>query len=175
MARGLYLDLVMAPSCNSRQWYARRDGTVRGPFTDEYIARYVLLGRIRLRDEISQDRIRWRLVRDFPDLYPEELERQANRGDYQRLVEARSKVDERVGDRRDRRGRTRHPSSDERRELPDRRRLGGEPEFLIYHLPGEIPCQAHGTNKRRDRSLRTFLLATILATLVFAIFSVSTR
>ncbi len=165
----------MAPSRNSSQWYARRDGTVRGPFTDEYIARYVLLGRIRLRDEISQDRIRWRLVRDFPELYPEELERLASRENYQRLVVARRKVDERVGDRRDRQGRTQRPSSEERRELPDRRRLGGEPEFFKYHLPDDMPCHAHGMNKRRDRSLRTFLLATLLATLVFAIFSVSTR
>ena len=165
----------MAPSCNSSHWYARRDGTVRGPFTDEYIARYVLLGRIRLWDEISQDRIRWRLVRDFPELYPEELERLASRENYQRLVETRRKVDERVGDRRDRQDWTRHAFSEERREVPDRRRLGGEPEFFKYRLPDEMPCQARGMNKRRDRSLRTLLLATLLATLVFAIFSVSTR
>ena len=90
----------MVNSNNGNRWYARRNGTVRGPFTDENITRYILLGRIRLKDELSQDRIRWRSVGDYPGLFPEELLQLSSWEDYQTLVVARMKVDERLEERR---------------------------------------------------------------------------
>ena len=85
----------MGFSDHDSQWYARRNGTVRGPFTDERIARYILLGRIRLNDELSLDRVRWQPAREYPELFPKELLQLSSWEDYQKLVVARMKVDER--------------------------------------------------------------------------------
>jgi hypothetical protein len=174
-ARSLPVDLVMASPSNGGPWYARRNGTVRGPFTDEYLARYILLGRIRLKDELSQDRIVWRPVRDCQELFPDELRQLSSWEDYQRLVMARVALDERVSQRRTDQGSILNSSRRERRKLSDRRRFDSDAEFLKYHLMGELPGSAHESHRRQSQPLRNFLLATLLATLVFAFFSIYTR
>jgi len=158
------------------QWYARRNGTVRGPFNSERIERYILLGRIRLNDELSMDRIRWQPARDYPELFPKELLQLSSWEDYQKLVVARMKVDERIGQRRqmrDRRGP--QPAREERRKQSDRRQNDSDAEFFKYHLMDDTSPNPHGQNRRQGQSLRTFLLATLLLTLVLAYFSISTR
>jgi hypothetical protein len=69
-------------------WYTRRDGIVRGPFAPAHITRYILLGRIRLDDELSHDRITWRLTRSVATLLPAEMLNLHGWEDYQQLVEA---------------------------------------------------------------------------------------
>jgi hypothetical protein len=165
----------MAFSDHGSQWYARRNGTVRGPFTVEHIARYILLGRIRLNDELSQDRIKWQAARDYPELFPKELLQLSSWEDYQRLVVARMKVDERTSQRRQRREKTPQPAGEERRKQSDRRQNDGDAGFFKYHLMDDTSLNPHGPNKSQGQSLRTFLLATLLLTLVFAYFSISTR
>jgi hypothetical protein len=154
------------------QWYARRNGTVRGPFTDEHIARYILLGRIRLNDELSRDRVRWQPTRDYPELFPEELLQLSSWEDYQKLVVARMRVDERTCQRREMREENPRPALEERRKLADRRQKDSEAEFFKYHLMDDRPRSPHN---RQSQPLRIFLLATLLVTLVFAYFSISTR
>lgn len=160
---------------HSSQWYARRNGTVRGPFTGEHIARYILLGRIRMYDELSSDRVRWQPVWDYPELFPEELLRLSSWEDYQKLVVARMKVDERLGERRGIREKNPQPAQEERRKLSDRRQKDRDTEFFKYHLMDDRPRNPHGPNNRQIQPLRTFLLATLLLTLVFAYFSISSR
>ncbi len=157
------------------QWFARRNGTVRGPFTDERIERYILLGRIRLNDELSRDRVRWRPARDYPELFPRELLQLSSWEDYQKLVMARMTVDERVRQRRVKREKNPQPACEERRKLSDRRHNDSDAEFFKYHLMDDLPRNPHGPNNRQSQSLRIFLLATLLVTLVFAYFSISTR
>jgi hypothetical protein len=165
----------MTFSDNDSQWYARRNGTVRGPFTDERIARYILLGRIRLKDELSPDRVRWQPARDYPELFPKELLQLSSWEDYQRLVVARMKVDERASQRRQMREKNPRPVREERRKQSDRRQNDSDAEFFKYHLMDDMSLNPHGPNSRQGQSLRTFLLATLLLTLVFAYFSISTR
>jgi hypothetical protein len=157
------------------QWYARRNGTVRGPFTDERIARYILLGRIRLNDELSPDRIRWQPARDYPELFPKELLQLSSWEDYQKLVVARMKVDERIGQRRQMREKNPQPGRKERRKQSDRRQNGRDAEFIKYHLMNDMSLNPHGSNNRQGQPLRVFLLATLLVTLVLAYLSISTR
>jgi hypothetical protein len=164
----------MALPDHGTQWYARRNGTVRGPFTDERIARYVLLGRIRMNDELSSDLVSWRRTRDCPELFPEELLKLSSWEDYQKLVVARMKVDERMCQRRKTRDNKPRPACEERRVSGDRRQKGSEAIFLQYHLMNEMRHHPHGTNSRQAHPLRTFLLATLLVTLVFAYFSIPT-
>jgi hypothetical protein len=165
----------MVHSNNGNRWYARRNGIVRGPFTDENIARNILLGRIRLEDELSQDRVRWRPVGDYPDLFPEELLQLSSWEDYQTLVVTRMKVDERLEERRGRQGKCQQSPSEERRKSPDRRRLDGDAEFFKYHLMDYLPYIRRGPDHKPRQPLRTFFLALLLVTLVFAYFGISAR
>jgi hypothetical protein len=165
---------MMIPDHDS-QWYARRNGTVRGPFTGERIERYILLGRIRLNDELSMDHVRWQPARDYPVLFPKELLQLSSWEDYQKLVVARMKVDERTGQRRQPREKNPQPARVERRKQSDRRQNDSEAEFFKYHFMDDLSLNPHGSNGRQGQSLRTFLLATLLLTLVLAYFSISTR
>jgi len=167
--------MAMAHSNNGNRWYARRNGTVRGPFTDENVARYILLGRIGLKDELSQDRIRWRPVGDYPDLFPEELLQLSSWEDYQALVVARMKVDERLGERRGRPGKCLRVPPEERLNSPDRRRLDCNAEFFKYNLLNYLPHNRLGTDNKPRQPLHLFLLAMLVVTLVFAYFGISAR
>lgn len=165
----------MALSENGGRWYARRKGTIRGPFTDERIARYILLGRIRLVDELSLDRVGWQPARDYPELFPEELLQLSSWEDYQKLVVARMKIDERTSQRRGMQ--ENHPKTawKERRKQSDRRQNDCDAEFFKYPLMDDMPLNPRGSSNRQGQSFWTFLLATLLVTLVFAYFRVSTR
>lgn len=73
---------------------------MRGPFTAENISRYILLGRIDLDDELSQDRETWIVAGHLDSLLPAELKSQSSWDDYQKLVTAHMQADERKADRR---------------------------------------------------------------------------
>jgi len=165
----------MALPEHGSQWYARRNGTVRGPFTGERITRYILLGRIRLVDELSMDRVRWQPARDYPELFPEELLHLSSWDDYQKLVVTRMKIDERTSERRRLQGSQPQPVLKERRKRSDRRQNDGDAEFFKYHLMENMSFNLHGSNNRQGQSLRIFLLATLLVTLIFAYFNISSR
>lgn len=84
-------------------WYTKRNQEVRGPFPAAQIGQYLILGRLKLLDEVSVDQQRWISLHHLPELIPEELS--ANPDDPQameRLHLARQRADERTGrDRRD--------------------------------------------------------------------------
>lgn len=84
-----------------RYWYTRRDGVVRGPFPAVQITRHMLLGRIRMTDELRVESEEWRLVLQCESLFPEELRAPLTRENQARLQQARMAADERTpGDRR---------------------------------------------------------------------------
>jgi hypothetical protein len=149
-------------------WFARRKGAVRGPFTADHIKRWILLGRIRLSDELSQDECRWQPVMEYPDLFPDELAGASGPEDYQRFLAAYSQADERVNERR--RGNTRLPSTvrTERRRGPDRRNSNW--------IVGLVQLYKSRSGRFRETQfLRILLLATLIASLVLAYFSTSSR
>jgi len=148
-------------------WYARRSGTVRGPFTEEYLARYILLGRIRLYDELSLDRVSWRPAREYPGLFPRELVQPSGREEYRQLAMARMSVDERTGQRRAAHSTSARPARTERRVSADRR---GADVFGNDPRTSDFP---HGLNSGPHQPLRTVMLAMLLMTLVFAYLGLS--
>jgi hypothetical protein len=103
------------------EWYARRDGVVRGPFTVLLVTRYILLGRIRLDDELSEDRVSWQPAKSITELLPDEIRTLTSWTDYQQLVVARLQADERRQERRVSRPDINQPPTDERRSGQDRR------------------------------------------------------
>lgn len=146
-------------------WYTRREGIVRGPFATGDITRYILLGRIRLDDELSRDRGSWAPAGTLTGLLPHEMLNITSWEDYQRYIEARMRVDERRGERRrdDCSGCT--AVTPERRVLKDRRReddLRMHDRF-IYGFQG-LDTRHRGHPFR----WRTLMLTLVIATCVFA-------
>jgi len=52
------------------QWYIRRGEVIRGPFSETKIVHYLLHGRIKKNDELSQDQQLWQFSSEFPQLRP---------------------------------------------------------------------------------------------------------
>lgn len=154
-------------------WYTRRDGKVRGPFSASHVTRYILLGRIRVADELSDNRSSWRPLTECSELIPDEFSVLASRDDYQRLLMARISVDERRSQRRQDEGAQGLPADmTERRQRPERRGGDRSMEALVCHLM----AHAGSPGKRQQASsLRTYLLATLLVTLVVAWFNAAFR
>ena len=120
---------------HAQQWYARRNGVVRGPFSRKTVSRYILLGRIHIDDELSQDRIDWQRAGQVAALVPSVMTPIANPVDNRAYLEAFALADERVGERRNVScsgcGKCR---GTERRVLPDRRKVQASPaEDLRWH------------------------------------------
>jgi len=145
--------------------YTRRDGVVRGPYTTEQVTRYILLGRIRLEDELSNDRMKWASVVEFASLLPGEISSLDSWPDYRRLIEARLQVDERHGERRCNNCPNRGKCRGERRSGADRRTRN---EVLPLRPPAGKSLQDRLPAADRPALLRTLMLGLLLATLILA-------
>jgi hypothetical protein len=139
------------------QWYSRRGGVIRGPFTAEDITRHLLLGRIRLEDELSTNKTTWTSVNCFSGMLPPEVINLTSWDDYQKLVEARMQVDERKSERRCTHCPNRRNCQPERRCNQDRRR--GDDSVLVSKY-------LFNTSDRQSKR-RPLLLTLLLATLMF--------
>ncbi len=80
--------------------YTRNGNEVKGPFTVGMVQRFVLIGRLRQDDEVSNDKTSWTRVKNTPAVIPEEMRNNHNEEDQQRLLQARLREDERLKDRR---------------------------------------------------------------------------
>ena len=140
------------------QWYSRRGGVIRGPFTAEDITRHLLLGRIRLEDELSTNKTTWTPVNCFSGMLPPEVINLTSWDDYQKLLEARIQVDERKSERRCTHCSNRDNCLPERRRNRDRRREG-DTGLVIQYLYN---------NTDRQSTRRLLLLTLLLATISFA-------
>ena len=140
------------------EWYSRREGVVRGPFSADEITRYLLLGRIRLADELSTDKTVWAPANRFSGMLPPQVTKLESWGDYQELVEARFQVDERKAERRSQRYHSREAGHAEQRHGKDRRR--NDDATLVQ--------QYLYNNNNQSSSTRPLLLTLLLATMMFA-------
>ncbi len=146
-------------------WYMRRQGIVRGPLSAQHVTRYILLGRIRLLDELSTDRTTWRCVNSYTELLPPELSDLSNWDNYQQLVVTRMLVDERKRERRVSQAEISNSPVPDRRSGSDRRRTD-DSEFVTHHL--FVKDFSYLANTAQTRRLRTLLLTLLLATLLYA-------
>ena len=89
------------PGDSEQLWLTRRDGVVRGPFPAAWVRRYILLGRIRMTDELRLGAGEWRPAFRCDALIPEVLRQPLTEDNLVRLKQARWEADERGhGDRR---------------------------------------------------------------------------
>ena len=152
---------------NSRDlllWYTRREGVVRGPFSAANITRYILLGRICLDDELSQDHETWLPANKCSSMLPGELSKLTGWDDYQRLVEARQRADERKGDRRCQHCKNRGKCQGEKRKVPDRRSNNEVSVSQLLIGASTTRLSVH----QQPALLRTLLLALLLSLTMFA-------
>ena len=152
----------MSDEENPGLWYARRDGVVRGPFSPNEVSRYILLGRIRLDDDISTDQSNWQTAGSIASILPEEILNLSSRPDYQRLIIARLQVDERVADRRDPESLPPDTAGDNRRTGRERRR-----ENAAMTITRSVYGEGGADNTGRRRA-GMFVLTLVLAALVVA-------
>lgn len=153
-------------SAEKALWYTRREGDVRGPYPAGQIGRYILLGRIRDTDEVSQDAVRWEPLGAHPELLPPEMLDADSEEGRQRLLLARIREDERSG--RDRRGGAGGRDGHDRRRL-DRR--APEPEPVVRHRR----ARARFSQRRGGDSPTDVRVVAILAALVLALTVVFVR
>ena len=136
-------------SSKSITLYTRRDGVVKGPFPAGQIIRYILLGRVRPNDEVSEDTHIWTRVDQRPDLIPDvmglDLSIPENR---ERFEAARRWADER---------RLSHDEAEEE-VSPERRKPEAE-EVLAYRQTREEMIAA---SPRRGYRGILFLLSTVV-------------
>lgn len=57
------------------EWFVRREGQVRGPFSSARVRHYVLEGRLQMRDEVSNDKITWEILSQVPEVVPSQFRR----------------------------------------------------------------------------------------------------
>ena len=80
---------------HSGRWYVRRGEHIQGPFPNQLISRYLILGRMQLDTEVSQDQEHWAPVKDFRALIPEEVANANTPEGHKALMLARIREDER--------------------------------------------------------------------------------
>lgn len=81
-------------------WYVRRGDQQRGPYDTEALQRYMLLGRIRVGDELSADGRVWERLHEQHPLYPALLREACTPEGLDRLKAVRRRIDERRPRRR---------------------------------------------------------------------------
>lgn len=81
-----------------QHWYVQSGSRVQGPFSTTEVGRYLLLGRVRNTDRVSRDGELWEPVTQVPELIPEELLDLHSESGWNRFLDSRSALDERVED-----------------------------------------------------------------------------
>jgi len=126
-------------------WYTRNNHGIKGPFTLGMVQRFILIGRLKIDDEISQDKRSWETVKNVQVVIPEEM-RQLNSSDAQeRLLQAQLREDERSKDRR----RQKLDAFQGRRAKKDRR----QPEDVTIRAHREIRNHAQEKTVSTGRNL----------------------
>ena len=111
------------PSKNS--WYIKSGQQISGPFPSKLVSQRVLLGRLQLSDEASQDKENWSVIRNIPELVPDLLKMdQSDSFVQERIAAARRWSDERGSfDRRHRQSAESNNQYADQRSGRERRQL----------------------------------------------------
>ena len=113
-------------------WYTRRNGVVRGPYPQQQISRYILLGRICPDGEVRPEGGAWQSLSVYPELIPEVMRLPPTEENLEKLLIARMREDERQPV--DRRERAPNGCSEEVKNLRSgRERRRAETEEQVRH------------------------------------------
>ena len=84
----------MTSSTKSR-WYIKQGEAVQGPFPNQLIGRYLILGRINLDTLVSLDKEHWAAVKNYPAMVPDVVKEAGTEAGDRALMLARVREDER--------------------------------------------------------------------------------
>lgn len=85
---------------NRHLWYTRNKHGTKGPFTTGMVQRFILIGRLNMDDEVSNDKRDWKVIKTESMVIPDEMRHLRTEDDHERLLQARLREDERSKDRR---------------------------------------------------------------------------
>jgi hypothetical protein len=77
------------------RWYVRHGEQIQGPFPNQLISRYLILGRMDLETQVSQDQAHWAAVKEFQALVPDVVLNAHTPEGHKALMLARIREDER--------------------------------------------------------------------------------
>jgi len=80
---------------NKGRWYIKLEESVRGPFPNKLIGSYLILGRITEDTEVSQDKLHWSAIKNYPAMVPEVVKESGTPQGDRALMLARIREDER--------------------------------------------------------------------------------
>lgn len=87
---------MITQPATTNTWYVRRGSQILGPYGVEDLDRYILLGRVRLSDQLSPDGYTWVRLSDRPDWLPAAMRDLDTPAGRERFEAARRSVDERA-------------------------------------------------------------------------------
>ncbi len=80
---------------NKGRWYIKQGESIHGPFPNQLIGRYLILGRITLETPVSQDKQNWNAVSSYPAMVPDVVREAGTPEGDRALMLARIREDER--------------------------------------------------------------------------------
>lgn len=148
-------------------WYVRRGEAIEGPFPAGLVARFAILGRVRMSDELSHDLQTWTPLAQLPGLIPEVMRVDLNDPvARQRLMAAKRWEDERIhgADRR----REQWVAADDRRAGAERRQPEFDEEVRRSAVHDELVERV--SRRRRYRLLSAFIALGVFVLLTSLVF-----
>lgn len=86
----------MAQTDSSKgRWYIKKGEKVLGPFPNQLLSRYLILGRIELQTQVSQDQVHWSAIEAYSALVPDVVLNASTPAGAKVLMIARVREDER--------------------------------------------------------------------------------
>lgn len=125
-------------------WYIRRSDKIKGPFPSGTLRRFILLGRVKLTDQISLDKKRWQGVMEVSEVVPSEVRKAAAEGHLEDVLPVKLGEDERTG--LERRG-----SVDDKNyeNLRAGQRRKQEPDLVQRHRKAKLELGRQAIKSRR--------------------------
>jgi len=149
---------------NDYLWYTRDEKGVKGPFTIGMMHRFILIGRLKLKSEVSRDKRDWTMIRNVSILIPEEMQHVRTDEDHERLLQAQLREDERSKDRR----REKLEEFQGRRKKTDRRQPEGVISKAYRRTRSHVANEAQSDKRNILPSL--FVVGVILCLLISGIY-----
>lgn len=125
-------------------WYIRRSESVQGPFPSGTLRRFVLLGRVKLTDQVSTDKLQWQSVKNVPEVVPPEVRKAAAEGHLEDVLPVHLREDERAGTER-----RRMSSSKQYENQRKGQRRQDEPELMQRHRLAKAELLQLAKKRRR--------------------------
>lgn len=142
------------------RWYIKQGDSVQGPFPNKLIGSYLVLGRMTQATLVSQDKVHWSEVKNFPAIVPEVVKESGTPQGDRALMLARIREDERSS----------QSTTDD--ELHDERRVDEED---VMQLHRQIRDDVLKRYSERPKKLRLYVGILMLVAIGIAGFYSTTN